>query len=74
VRYALLYAGRADNIMLTWAFHNFLAKATNKAQRGFGITCRLIPVATQSNSWFCVRSLVGIVGPNPAGKKDVCLL
>jgi len=62
VGYALLYADRTDNIMLIWVFHNFLANARNKAQRGFGIICRPIPVATQSNSWLCGRSLFGIVG------------
>jgi hypothetical protein len=33
----------------------------------------LIPVAAQSKSWVCGRSLAGTVGSNPAGGMDVCL-
>jgi hypothetical protein len=33
-----------------------------------------IPVATRSKAWVCGRSLAGIVGSNPAGVMDVCLL
>ena len=33
-----------------------------------------IPVAARSKAWVCGRSLVGIVGSNPAGGMDVCLL
>jgi hypothetical protein len=33
-----------------------------------------IPVAVQSEAWFCGRSLAGIVVSNPAGSMDVCLL
>jgi len=29
--------------------------------------CLLIPVAAGSKTWVCGRSLVGIVGANPAG-------
>jgi hypothetical protein len=35
---------------------------------------RPIPVAAQSKVWVCGRSLVGIVGSNPAGGMDVCPL
>jgi hypothetical protein len=33
-----------------------------------------IPVAARSKAWVCGRSLAGIVGSNPAGGMDVCLL
>jgi hypothetical protein len=33
-----------------------------------------IPVAAQSKMWVCGRSHSGIVGSNPAGGMDVCLL
>jgi hypothetical protein len=33
-----------------------------------------IPVAALSNAWVCSRSLAGIVGSNPAGGIDACLL
>jgi hypothetical protein len=33
-----------------------------------------IPVAARSKAWVCGRSLTGIVGSNPAGVMDVCLL
>ena len=33
-----------------------------------------IPVAARSKAWVCGRSLVGIVGSNPGGCMDVCLL
>jgi hypothetical protein len=33
-----------------------------------------IPVAAPSNAWLCGGSLAGIVGSNPAGGMDVCLL
>jgi len=33
-----------------------------------------IPVAAPSKAWVCGRSLAGIVGSNPAGGLDVCLL
>ena len=33
---------------------------------------RSIPVAARSKAWVCGRSLVGIVGSNPAGGMDVC--
>jgi hypothetical protein len=34
----------------------------------------MTPVAAQSKAWFCGLSLAGIVGSNPAGSMDVCLL
>jgi hypothetical protein len=34
----------------------------------------LIPAAAKSEAWVCVCSLAGIVGSNPAGGMDVCLL
>jgi hypothetical protein len=34
----------------------------------------LVPVAARSKVWVCGRSLTGIVGSNPAGDIDVCLL
>ena len=33
-----------------------------------------VPVAARSKAWVCGRSLAGIVGSNPAGRLDVCLL
>ena len=33
-----------------------------------------IPVAARSKAWVCGRSLAGIMGLNPAGGMDVCLL
>ena len=33
-----------------------------------------ILVAARSKAWVCGRSLAGIVGSNPAGDMDVCLL
>jgi hypothetical protein len=33
-----------------------------------------IPVATRSKAWVCRRSFVGIVGSNPTGCMDICLL
>jgi hypothetical protein len=35
---------------------------------------RLITVVARSKAWVCGRSLAGIVGSNPAGGMDVCLL
>jgi hypothetical protein len=32
------------------------------------------PVAARSMAWVCGRSLAGILGSNPAGDMDVCLL
>jgi hypothetical protein len=40
-----------------------------------GISCSLpIPLAARSKAWVCGRSLAGIVGSNPTGSIDVCLL
>jgi hypothetical protein len=33
-----------------------------------------IPVAARSKAWVCGRSLAGIVGSNPAGDMDVCVV
>jgi hypothetical protein len=33
-----------------------------------------VPVTARSKAWVCGRSLAGIVGSNPAGVLDVCLL
>ena len=33
-----------------------------------------IPVAKRSKAWVCSRSPAGIVGSNPTGGTDVCLL
>ena len=33
-----------------------------------------VPVAARSKTWVCGRSLAVIVGSNPAGGVDVCLL
>jgi len=33
-----------------------------------------IPVAAPSKAWVCGHSLAGIVGWNPAGGMDVCVL
>jgi hypothetical protein len=33
-----------------------------------------VPVAARPNAWVCGRSLAGIVGSNPVGGTDVCLL
>jgi len=34
----------------------------------------LITVAARSKAWVCGRSLTGIVGSNPSGGVDICLL
>ena len=34
----------------------------------------LVPIAARSEAWVCGSSLAGIVGSNPAGGMDVCLL
>ena len=37
--------------------------------------CKMpIPVAVRSKAWVCRRSLAGIVGSNPSGVIEVCLL
>jgi hypothetical protein len=41
---------------------------------GVLIVYRPIPVAVRSNAWVYGRSLTEIVGSNPAGGMDVCLL
>ena len=41
---------------------------------GFGSLSRPNPVAARSKAWVCGRSLAGIAGSNPAGRKDVYLL
>ena len=33
-----------------------------------------IPVAARSKAWVCIRSLAGIVGSNPTGGMDVCVV
>jgi len=33
-----------------------------------------IPVAARSKAWVCCRALAGIVGSNPVGGMDICLL
>ena len=33
-----------------------------------------MPVAERSNAWVCGRPLAGIVGSNPAGGMDICVL
>ena len=33
-----------------------------------------VPMAARSKAWFYSHSLVGIVGSNPTGGMDVCLL
>jgi hypothetical protein len=33
-----------------------------------------IPVAARCKAWVCGRSLAGIVGSNPVGGMDLCLL
>jgi hypothetical protein len=37
-------------------------------------TCMAIPVVAPSKAWVCGRSFAGIVGSNPTGGMDVCLL
>ena len=32
------------------------------------------PVAARSKAWFCDRLIAGIVGSNPTGGTDVCLV
>jgi len=34
----------------------------------------LFPVAARSKAWTCDHSFAGIVGSNPAGGMDVCLM
>jgi len=41
---------------------------------GNGILTLPVPVAERSKEWVCGRSLAGIVGSNPAGDMDICLL
>jgi hypothetical protein len=36
--------------------------------------CKPIPVAVRSKAWVCGRSLTRIMGSNPTGGMDVCLL
>ena len=38
------------------------------------VHCQPIPVAVRSKAWVCGRSLARIVGSNPSGGMDVCLL
>ena len=38
------------------------------------LTALPIPVAVRSKAWVCGHPLAGIVGSNPAGGIDVCLL
>jgi len=33
-----------------------------------------IPVAARSKAWVCGLALAGIVGSNPAGGMDICML
>jgi hypothetical protein len=33
-----------------------------------------VPVDARTKAWVCGSSLFGIVGSNPAGDKDICLL
>ena len=40
----------------------------------FRIVVTPIPVAARSKAWVYGRSLAGVVGSNPAGGMDVCLL
>jgi hypothetical protein len=35
---------------------------------------RPFPVAARSKAWVCGRSLAGIVGSNPPGGMDVCVV
>ena len=39
-----------------------------------GTVLKPIPVAAPSKVWICGRSLAGIVGSNPAGGIDICVL
>jgi hypothetical protein len=48
-------------------------KGTKRAEFHFQLS-KYIPVAARSKAWVCGRSLAGIVGLNPAGDMDVCLL
>jgi hypothetical protein len=45
-----------------------------KAYRGSTGIAPPIPMAARSKAWVCGRSLAGIVGSNPEGGMDVCLL
>jgi len=40
----------------------------------YNFNIKPIPVVAPSKVWVCGRSLAGIVGSNPAGDLDVCLL
>ena len=40
----------------------------------FVSTLRLVPVAARSNAWVCGNSPAEIMGSNPTGDMDVCLL
>jgi hypothetical protein len=49
----------------------------NNAMRNINISCKFsepFTVAAPSKAWVCGRSLAGIVGSNPAGGMDACLL
>ena len=48
--------------------------ATRYGLEGPGIESLPIPVAARSKAWVCGRSLAGIVGSNPAGGMDVCVM
>ena len=43
-------------------------------QRFVGQWSGPVPVAARSKAWVCGRSLDGIVGSNPTGGMEVCLL
>jgi hypothetical protein len=45
--------------------------ATGPKVRGFDLP---IPVSVRSKAWVYGRSLTGIVGSNPAGGMDVCVV
>jgi hypothetical protein len=54
-------------------YHPIHAMTTSKAKYSF-LNPAPIPVTARSRAWVCGRSLAGIVGSNPAGGTDVCLL
>jgi len=59
----------------TIATYSFNHSSFPHRQHSIGsIINRPIPVAARSNIWVCGRSFVGIVGSNPTGGMDACLL
>ena len=57
-------------LLVNCAFHS----GAENPVGDYTLTVRPIPVAARSKAWVCGRSLARIVGSNPAGGMNVCLL